>query len=101
MDVVQGSQRRKEDFAGLKQVAKIGFGEGAAGITGTGGVEGAFIFEILGVFDDDFALRREKVAIPGVSARQYAIHHVYALRDILGQLFRHANAHYVAGLIFR
>ena len=67
MNVVQRGERGKENLAGLKKMPQIRFAEGLAGVTEAGGVERSLIFQILGVFDDNFALRCEKVTVTGVS----------------------------------
>ena len=55
-DIVQGRERRKQNFSGLKQMPEIRPREGTAGITAAGGVKRRVVVHILRLLDGDFAL---------------------------------------------
>ena len=100
-EVVHDGQPHPEQLFRLEQVADVGPAVLAAGGAAAGGVDGALVPLILGVFDVDDAAPGVQVAVAGVAAGHDAVEQVDAaghrLEDVAGGAHPHQVAYLVLG----
>ena len=100
-EIVNRRQPSARDFARLDEVADIGAGEVAAGITVAAFLQRTKVMRILRVADDQSSLIGEAGSVAGDARRQHAVEHIHAAVYALDQTIRTADAHQIAGLVRR
>ena len=97
--VMHDCQTHSQQLLRLEQVANIGAGIVAAGRAAAGGVNGALIPLVLGIFDVDDAAPGVQVAVAGIPAGHHAVKQIDTTGNRLNDVAWGANAHQVADLI--
>src|SRR5260370_23091335 len=72
-----------------------------ADATVAGWIERALVLRIPGLLDRKFAFGGEQQSMAGGAGGKHAIHHVDARLSVTGDLFRSANPHQIARLVWR
>jgi hypothetical protein len=96
---VDGVVDGRGDFAVHVEVPQVGTGNGPAGETTAGWIEGSLIRGVLGVLDGDLAPAGEQRSVARVPCRHHAVEHVDAGRDALHEILRRPDSHEVAGAV--
>ena len=95
---MEGGEGCSENFIGEKEMAQIGARIAAASRTLTCRVNGARVFCVTSVLDEDAAVPGEKASVAGAARWEDAIHHVDAAGNVIGDLLGASHAHEVTGL---
>ena len=101
IEIMQGMEDRRKDFACQIEVTQIGTGEMLTAIAVTRLVQRARITGKLGPLDAELSPGGKKSPIPGISRRQNAIEEVIAALDRTDQILRSSHSHEIAGTILR
>ena len=97
--VVQGVEAEGQQLLADVQMAQIGTGEGPAGVTVAGRIQGAVVLGVFLALDVDLAQRGIERAVTRVAGGQHAVEHVDTGIDAVGDVQGRAHAHEVAGLV--
>src|SRR5581483_3393087 len=96
IEIVQGIEPCRQNLSGDREMAKIGAGEMATGITRAPFLNWPRVGRVFGPTDIQLARSREQRSVTGIARWQYTVEHIKPQCHIAHQLFGQTNAHEVA-----